>query len=208
MCCPAPSVAAIQQKLAHPLYFYSIDKLHPRPALNACIIPQFDTFCHVIFSILGKFFRRDLFVLFLLQPPARFGMIEYTVDARRAARERMDHMDDSFFMIFDLISLGCGIYLLYTYIKLRMAGRLFPSSLLIPKDRSPKDCKDSAAYIRYIQPRMLMIGILITLFGAVSLVNEYLHFLSFYASIGSTFAAFAVVVWYGVCSGKANRRYF
>ena len=124
-------------------------------------------------------------------------MIEYTVDARRAARERMDHMDDSFFMIFDLISLGCGIYLLYTYIKLRMAGRLFPSSLLIPKDRSPKDCKDSAAYIRYIQPRMLMIGILITLFGAVSLVNEYLHF-----------PAFAVVVWYGVCSGKANRRYF
>lgn len=117
-------------------------------------------------------------------------------------------MDNSFFMIFDLISLGCGIYILYTYAKLRIAGRLFPNGLLIPKDRSPKDCSDSEGYIRYIQPRLLIIGIFITIFGALTLVNEYLHFMDTNAILASIGVALAVLIWYGVCSGKANRRYF
>ena len=117
-------------------------------------------------------------------------------------------MDNSFLIIFDLISIGCGGYILYTYLKLHMAGRLFPNSLLVPTGKSPKDCLDSEAYIRYIKPKMLIIGILVTLFGLVSLLTEYLSFFSANVSLILTGVIFVCIIWYGICSGKANRTYW
>ena len=120
----------------------------------------------------------------------------------------MDPTNDSFFMLFDLISLGCGMYILFTYVKLRMAGRLFPNTLLVPKDRSPKDCLDSEAYIRYIQPRLLIIGIFVTLFGLINFLNEFLHLYNYQIGLVLTGVALVALGWYAVCSGKANRKYF
>ena len=115
---------------------------------------------------------------------------------------------DSFLMIFDLISLMCGVYILYTYVKLRMACRLFPSSLLIPSGKSPKDCLDSEGYIRYMLPRLLIIGIPITLFGMVNLANEYLQLFDYQVGLIMTGVAFVFIVWFAVCTAKANRRYW
>lgn len=117
-------------------------------------------------------------------------------------------MDQSFMMLFDFISLGCGAYILYTYIKLTAYGRLFPNSLLIPNGRNPKDCDDPEGYIRYVKPRMLIVGVIVLVFGIASLVNETLQFLSFEASIASTVFTFLVIVWYGVCSSKAYKLYW
>ena len=87
-------------------------------------------------------------------------------------------MDDSFLKLFDLISTACGVYILYSYVKLRMVGRLFPSSLLIPNGRQPKDCLDEEGYIRYIRPRLLVIGVAITVLGLAMLGDGLLYTLS------------------------------
>ena len=117
-------------------------------------------------------------------------------------------MENSFLMFFDLIAIGCGVYMLYTWYKLKLAGRLFPNALLIPKDKSPKSCADPEGYIRYIQPRTLITGIFITVFGIINMVNEYAQF---YGLIGSEILVgvnLVVIIWYGVCYSKAVKLYW
>lgn len=117
-------------------------------------------------------------------------------------------MDNSFMLIFDLIALGCGVYCIMTFIKLRIAGRLIPNGLLVPKDKTPKDCEDEAGYLRYMSPRLLILGIVTALFGAVSLLNDYLKFYNMTISLILTGVAFVTVVWYGVCNYRANKRHW
>lgn len=117
-------------------------------------------------------------------------------------------MDQSFMMMFDFISIGCGIYILYTFIKLQAYGRLFPNSLLIPTGKSPKDCDDPEGYIAYIKPRMVIMGIFVLVFGIVSLLNETLQFFPFAATMVSVAITFLVIVWYGICSSKAFKLYW
>lgn len=117
-------------------------------------------------------------------------------------------MDDSFMMFFDLISIGCGCYILYTWLKLRTAGILFPNNLLIPKDKSPKQCKNQEEYIRYILPKTLITGIVITVFGIVSLINEYAKFFGLLGSELLILGSLVAIAWYGVCLGKAGKRYW
>lgn len=118
-------------------------------------------------------------------------------------------MNDSFLMMFDMISLACGVFCIYTCIKLRQrGGKLFNNSLLIPKGKTEKDCLDEEAYSAYIAPKLMVLGILITLFGAVNLLNEYLNLYGLLVSEILTGCAFVSVVWYAVCNSKANKRYW
>ncbi len=111
-------------------------------------------------------------------------------------------------MIFDFISIACGGYILITWFKLRIAGRLFPNSLLIPKDKAPKDCLDAPGYIAYIGPRMLIFGIPVLLFGVISLINEYVQFYGLWVAEGMTFATLGFIIWYAVCTRKAVKMFW
>ena len=117
-------------------------------------------------------------------------------------------MENSFLMFFDLIAIGCGVYMLYTWYKLKLAGRLFPNALLIPKDKSPKSCADPEGYIRYILPKTLITGILITLLGIVRLVNEYAQFFGLVVSEIVICLDLDVIAWYGVCYSKSVKLYW
>ena len=119
-----------------------------------------------------------------------------------------EYMDTGFLMIFDLIALGCGLDCLLTCYKLRVAGRLFPNSLLVPNNKTPKDCLEPEAYVQYIFPRLLILGILITLFGAVTLANEFLSFMGLVASEICTGISLTVIIWYAVCSSRAVKRWW
>ena len=111
-------------------------------------------------------------------------------------------------MIFDYISIGCGVYILYTFVKLMIYGRLFANSLLIPSGKKPEDCDDPAGYIAYVKPRLLVVGIVVLVFGIVSLINESLQFFTFAASMASVGFTFLVLIWYGICSSKAYKLYW
>lgn len=128
-------------------------------------------------------------------------------------------MDQSGFdMIFNIITMGYGIYAIYTWFQLR-AGALFSNPLLIPKDLSPKHCLDEAAYVAYIRPRTLILGVIAALSGAVGMADQSAGFLkSWSAAVGLSELTFrlallvvlplAVVIWYAVCLVRAQRKYF
>ena len=116
---------------------------------------------------------------------------------------------DSFFMIFDGIAICFGIYIIFTFVKLKIAGRLFPNALLIPKDQKVNDCQDAQAYIRYIGPRLLILGISVMLYGIGSVILDLVTFEGIgIVHLSMTVVALAFLFWFGYCNRKAFQLYW
>lgn len=120
--------------------------------------------------------------------------------------------------LFNLITLGYGLYAVYTWFRL-LREPLFSNPLLIPKDQSPRDCLDAETYVAYIRPRTLILGIIAVASGGVGLAGEAAGFLTAAAAaIGMDVSTFqllflvavplAVVIWFAVCLARAQRKYF
>lgn len=115
---------------------------------------------------------------------------------------------NSMFAFFDMISLAAGVYVLYVWYRLHAVRRLFENSLLIPKDFRIKDCGDPDGYIRYLKPRLLILGLYLAIYGLVALVNNSLQFYNRTVAIILNGVALAVIIWYAVCITKAVKRYW
>lgn len=115
---------------------------------------------------------------------------------------------NSMFAFFDMISLAAGAYVLYVWYRLQAVGRLFENSLLIPKDYRIKDCADPDGYIRYLKPRLLILGLYLALYGIMALINSNLQLYNNTVSMVLNGVALAVIIWYAVCSSKAVKRYW
>ena len=125
---------------------------------------------------------------------------------------------NGFDTIFNLITLGYGLYAVYTWFQLR-GGALFPNPLLIPKDLRPDHCLDEAAYVAYIRPRTLILGVIAALSGGMGMADQSAGFLAAWsAAVGLSELTLrlilmvglplVVVVWYAVCLVRAQRKYF
>lgn len=112
--------------------------------------------------------------------------------------------------MMDLLSLVCGAYCLYTWLRLLVQKSLFANSLLVPKDAKPEDCLDEEAYIHYIRPRLGILSVTLLAFTLFSAVNLRLEtpVLDFPWTFILWAAEFGVLVWFAVCSSKALREYF
>ena len=117
----------------------------------------------------------------------------------------------SMFMMIDVISLGCGVYCVYTWLRLLREKKLFKNGLLIPKDMDPSDCLDEAGYIAYISPRLAVLAVVTLLYGIVQMLNNTIletPFMNFAQSMITLGVVMAVLIWYAVANSKANREYF
>ncbi len=117
---------------------------------------------------------------------------------------------DNTTLLLDGISLLCGLYCLYTWLKLTMGKRLFKNGLLIPKDKQISDCLDEEEYIRFISPRLLVLALATTLYGAFFMLNDVLEekLLPYPWNFVPLALVMAVLVWYAVANSKANRDFF
>lgn len=120
----------------------------------------------------------------------------------------MDAMD----LYFNLVGLAAGIYCLYTWFKLKKAGRLFANQLLVPKDAKPEDCVDEEAYIRMMSPCLLLDGLVWALSGAVGMANNQWHFFTeqttLYFNLVSTGLCIVAVAVYLIVWLRARKRYW
>lgn len=127
-------------------------------------------------------------------------------------------MDRGFDVVVNIITLGCGIYALYTWFKL-LAGKLFDNSLVMPRERTAAQCLDEETYVAYIRPRTLILGIATVISGGTGVVDSYTgiirnwaqtqDWLGFLVEFGALILVpLAVIIWYGVCLVRAHRRYW
>lgn len=109
--------------------------------------------------------------------------------------------------IWGLIALACGLYCLAGYWKMIKKGEVF-QSVLLPKEVNLKDCKDTKAYIKEAAPKVLILGIVVTLWGICDLACSSLG-IDNLAIFWATFVIVIVVlVWFGITTGKLRKKYF
>lgn len=108
--------------------------------------------------------------------------------------------------IFGLFGVGCGLYCLYGYYLLKFKGEIC-STILLPKDVSPKKCKDFRGYCNEAQWPLLILGVIATLYGAVDLYNVYVGGMDtlFLVMMALLFVA---LVFYVIRIRKINQKYF
>lgn len=111
-------------------------------------------------------------------------------------------------LLFNLVALGCGGFFLYNWIRLRVTGALFESSVLIPRGKGPRECADPIGYIGYIRPRLLVISVVSILYGLFSMLADQGGGIPLPAELAMMAVVLAVVVWYGVCASRAYRRFW
>lgn len=113
---------------------------------------------------------------------------------------------DSMFVFLDIIVLGCGFYILYAYYLMKVKGEVKENLLLSPATPI-KRCKDKGAYIAYMGPRLLSVGIGALVCGGLGVVNDYTNFMgSWYLLL--TLAFLVLVVWFAMAIKKAAKKFW
>lgn len=108
--------------------------------------------------------------------------------------------------IFGVLGVGCAIYIFYALYKLKSTGDI-TSSVLLPKDIDPKKCKDKAAYIKAVTPKMIALGISTLIYGLTDLCETYVM------PVGKFFwvvlvIVFVILIWFATSVSKLNKTYF
>lgn len=117
---------------------------------------------------------------------------------------------DSLTLLMDLFAFGCGVYAIYTWIRLLKERKLFKNALLLPKDKDPKDCRDEAGLVAYLIPRTGVLGVTLMLYGTFNLINEQmdealLGYPWMFIPIG---VLLVVIFWYAFALSGGYRKYF
>ncbi|MDO4344763.1 MAG: hypothetical protein Q4C50_08175 [Eubacteriales bacterium] len=112
----------------------------------------------------------------------------------------------SMFSLIDIMILLCGVYILYVFYQLKYKG-VITENMLLPKGTSIAKCKDKQAYIAEMSPKVLAYGLLVTICGALGLLDDTYKIMgNFYYVILVVFLA--GTVWFGVMTKKLLKKYW
>lgn len=105
--------------------------------------------------------------------------------------------------------IGCGIYALYTAIRLRRTYLLFPNKILYPGNCPPEECVDDGGFIDFILPRMVIFGAVLLFLGVILVLNTYLlKAAGLLVDLATIVLPFGCFVWYIIVQRKAAKRFW
>lgn len=119
------------------------------------------------------------------------------------------NMGNTLTLLLLVMLFGCGIYALYTYIRLRRTCMLFPNKFLYPGGCTAETCVDTDGFMDFIEPRLLLLGIVMLLLGiayfvySFALQGDYL-----WGDIVAIFVPAGVLVWYMLVQRKASKLFW
>lgn len=114
---------------------------------------------------------------------------------------------DSTFMLMDILIIGTGLYVLYLSYTTKKEGKL-KESMLLPKNLNPKKCKDQKAYIEYITGKQYILSAIVVFCGLIGLIQDYTHAIGAYTYLACMVVVIAAIIWYGVLSRNAIKRFW
>ena len=74
-------------------------------------------------------------------------------------------------MIFDVVMIGIGIYMVVTSLQMKKENAI--SQILLAEEELIK-CKDTEGFISYSYWREVVMGVALVLYGAISLLDKYI----------------------------------
>ena len=115
---------------------------------------------------------------------------------------------NSFDLFFNIITLGCGVYCLYVWFQLRRQGLNMPKCPLVPTDQTPSECLDPEAYVAYMLPKTLVLGIVVLLTSVLGLMTGTVLPYTMWLQLVVILLPLAVLVWFCICFTKARKEYW
>ena len=115
---------------------------------------------------------------------------------------------NSFDSIFNLITLFCGFYCLYYWFQLGRKGLDMPKCPLVPASQDPSECMDAEAYVAYMRPRMLVLGIVVLISAVLGMLEQIVFDDNVWIQIAIIVLPMAVLVWFCICFAKARKEYW
>lgn len=114
-------------------------------------------------------------------------------------------MDDLFGFV-SLIVLGCGLYTLYAFVKMKKTGEI-NETLLLGNAYTAKKCKDKKSFLEKALPSVLVFGVVTTVYGVIDLINVYVKPLGILDTI-VMILFFVVLIAFLVYTTKLKKEYF
>ncbi|MEF9945389.1 MAG: hypothetical protein RR869_00340 [Lachnospiraceae bacterium] len=111
-----------------------------------------------------------------------------------------------FTAILGIVILGSGLYCLYAAYMLKTKG-VINKTILLGKNMDVKKCKDKQGYIDCVFPKVLVLGIVATVYSAIDLINSYVTEIMAVWYVGMV-VFLVVLIWFGITTSKAARTYF
>lgn len=116
-----------------------------------------------------------------------------------------DSMDGVFGFI-GILAVGCGIYCLYAYFKMKKEGNI-NETILLGKSYTERMCKDKDAYLKQALPAVLGFGIVSVLYGIVDCIHWYVKPMEMADTVGGILFMVALVA-FAVYTMKLKKKYF
>lgn len=110
------------------------------------------------------------------------------------------------YLLVDVLFVGCGIYVLYAFYLMKAKGEV-KENVLMSKEVSIKSCKDKAAYIAYMAPKLLIFGVVLVIVGAVGFADDYFKFLGMGILIVQALGL-GVIIYFAVVSRKSVKMFW
>ena len=107
--------------------------------------------------------------------------------------------------IFDLLITLSGVYLIYTAVIMKKSGKI-TGGVIVSKDVEVDKIKDKDGFIKYMYGKVLLLGILTCIVGAVGIVNNKLHGPVIISFIG-VICYLVMLVLFAAATVKAKKRY-
>lgn len=117
----------------------------------------------------------------------------------------MDNMN-SMWGFIGIVVFACGIYALYSYIKMKKDGEI-NASILLGKEDLYKKCKDKEGYIKKAGPALLVFGLAAAIYGILDIIHCYVYPMAS-VDIAGMIVFFIVLVWFAVYTAKLRNQYF
>ncbi len=105
-----------------------------------------------------------------------------------------------------IIVFACGIYAVYSYIKMKKDGEI-NASILLGKDSMYKTCKDKEGYIKKAGPALLAFGLVALIYGILDIIHCYVYPMAV-ADTAGMIVFFVVLVWFAVYTARLRNKYF
>lgn len=114
---------------------------------------------------------------------------------------------DSLFAVFDAIMFAAGIYCAYSWHYMKTKRQIHDNRMTIPPDISIEACRNPAAYMAYMLPRMLVFSILCIVFGGLNLLTHVTQ-IPQQVQFVCIVALFVNIVWFAVVLRKSIQNYW
>ncbi len=110
------------------------------------------------------------------------------------------------FAFMDILMIGAGLYLLYSWYILMFKGEIREGVLI--QSGLGRKCKDIEGYKKYIGPKLLAFTVCAIIAGGIGLYSDYVKPINSYVYLALTGVFFVALIFFIRASKKAQDMFF